>query len=70
MVNLERQQMKFKQGDRVVKVTGDYSIKGTVVAAFETRKGKERYVVDADVPPGLLHIYGPQNLEFIANVES
>jgi len=55
--------MKFKVGDRVVKVTGDYSIIGTIIAAFKTLCGNERYVLEAEVPPGLLHIYGPNNLE-------
>jgi hypothetical protein len=55
--------MKFAVGDRVKKVGGDYSLTGTIVSAFIKLAGQERYVVEADCPKGLLHIYGPNNLE-------
>jgi len=34
--------MKFKVGDRVEKVGGDYSFVGIVVAAFEKLSGADR----------------------------
>jgi hypothetical protein len=41
-----------------------------VVAAFRTLAGAERYVVEhAPAAPGLLHIYGPQNLRPLAEEE-
>ena len=56
--------MKFKVGDRVKKVGGDYKLKGVVVAAFRKKSGAIRYVVEADKPKGLLHIYSGKNLEY------
>lgn len=55
--------MKFKTGDRVIKFGGDYSLTGVIVAAFEKTSGAERYVLEADVPKGLLHIYSENNLQ-------
>lgn len=57
--------LKYKVGDRVVKVGGDYSLTGTIVAAFTKASGAERYVVEADNPKGLLHIYSENNLQII-----
>lgn len=57
--------MKFQVGQRVYKVGGDYTLTGTVMAAFLKKSGHERYVVEADLPSGLLHIYGPSNLEVL-----
>lgn len=54
--------MNFKVGDRVLKTGGSYQAFGTIVAAFKTRDGSERYVFEFDLPPGMLHIFGPQNL--------
>lgn len=54
----------FVVGDRVVKATGDYTLSGEVRASFTTKAGKIRFVVDhGPTAPGLLHIYGPTNLE-------
>jgi hypothetical protein len=53
--------MKFRHGDKVIKVGGDYRFAGTVVAAFEKLSGKPRYVVEDD--RGILHIFGDANLE-------
>jgi len=50
-------------GDRVKKIGGDYSVTGTVVSAFYKASGQMRYVVEADQPRGLLHIYSAANLQ-------
>jgi len=50
----------FCVGDIVEKYTGDYQLIGEVRAAFTTRAGKQRYVVEHY--PGFLHIYGPQQI--------
>ena len=55
--------MKFNVGDRVVKVGGSYQATGTIVSAFTTLSGKERYVFEFDTPNGLLHIFGGHQLE-------
>jgi hypothetical protein len=55
--------MKFKVGDRAMKFGGDYSLTGVIVAAFIKTSGVERYVLEADVPKGLLHIYSENNLQ-------
>ncbi len=55
----------FKVGDKVRKVGGDYTLEGVVVAAFRKTSGKERYVVEADVPAGLLHICSAENLKLL-----
>lgn len=49
-------------GDRVVKPKG-YPFPGMVVATFKTRSGATRHVVESDTSPGLLHIFGPEQLE-------
>jgi hypothetical protein len=54
-------ELKFQQGDLVDKVGGDYSFSGVVVAAFRKLSGKDRYVVEDD--RGVLHVFGPSNLE-------
>lgn len=54
-------QTKFAVGDSVRKVGGDYRFDGIVVAAFQKLSGLWRYVVEDD--RGILHIYGPNNLE-------
>lgn len=55
---------KFKVGDPVYKVTGDYRFPGEVRAVFTTRGGEVRYVVECVVPEvaGMLHIYSEKNL--------
>lgn len=51
-------------GHRVKKVKG-YPFPGVIVAKFYTLAGKERFVVECDVPEvsGILHIYSPEQLE-------
>lgn len=53
---------KFLVGDKVRKVTGEYSFDGTVVSVFLTLNGSERYVVEHDLCH-MLHIFSAGNLE-------
>lgn len=53
--------MKFKIGDQVKKITGDYSFEGTVVSAFTMLNGAERYVVEHS-DCHMLHIFSEKNL--------
>ena len=53
----------FEVGDRVRKVGGSYQANGTVVAAFKTRAGKQRYVFEFDEFAGMLHIFNHEQLE-------
>jgi len=53
----------FEVGARVRKVGGSYQANGTVVAAFKTRAGKQRYVFEFDELPGMLHIFNHEQLE-------
>lgn len=53
----------FEVGDRVHKVGGSYQANGTVVAAFKTRAGKQRYVFEFDEFAGMLHIFNYDQLE-------
>ena len=55
--------MKFQVGDRVRKVDGSYQATGHIVAAFRTRANMERYVFEFLNPKGMLHIFGPGQLE-------
>ncbi len=55
--------IEYSVGQRVQKIGGEYALTGTVVAAFAKLSGTIRYVVEADYPKGLLHIYGPSNLQ-------
>lgn len=48
---------ELKVGDRVEKVGGSYSARGTIVSSFKTRNGLQRYVFEFDKPVGLLHIF-------------
>lgn len=52
---------KFEVGNSVSKVGGDYRFDGIVVSAFTKLSGVWRFVVEDD--RGILHIYGPNNLE-------
>jgi len=56
---------KINEGDRVTKITGDYSFDGTVDAVFAKQDGKTRLVVEDD--RGALHIYSESNLRLIGN---
>lgn len=58
-------EFEFKIDDPVEKIGGDYELSGTVVAAFRKVSGQVRYVVEADSPRGLLHIYSAKNLRLI-----
>ncbi len=53
----------FDVGTRVRKVGGSYEANGTVVSAFKTRAGKQRYVFEFDEPAGMLHIFNHEQLE-------
>jgi hypothetical protein len=52
---------ELKVGDRVKKVSGDYTFEGVVVAAFAKKSGAVRYVVEDD--RGLLFIFNGGQLE-------
>ena len=52
----------FKIGDRVEKYKGGYQAIGTVVSRFVTLNHVVRYVVEYDVPAGLLHIHSDGDL--------
>lgn len=54
---------KLQRGERAAKVGGAYQAEGTIVAAFRTTQGAERYVFEFDSPAGMLLIYGPSQLE-------
>lgn len=56
--------MKFIVGDRVQKVGGSYQATGIVRGAFLNKDGEERYNVDFDLIPGLLHIMSSGQLEY------
>ena len=53
----------WARGQKVEKTTG-YKFPGEVVAAFYTRMGKLRYVIEctADDVEGILHIFRPDQL--------
>ena len=53
----------FDVGSRVRKIGGSYQATGTILAVFITRNGEQRFVFDFDEPPGLLHIFGPAQIE-------
>lgn len=53
---------KLARGNQVWKPKG-YAFEGTVVAAFVTFQGHERYVVESRLSPGLLHIFNPDQIE-------
>ena len=59
--------VEFQIGDYVKKVTGEYHIYGTVVSVFNKLDGATRLVVEHKAEGGgsFLHIYGPNNLEYI-----
>jgi hypothetical protein len=59
--------MRYKVGDKVKKITGDYAFDGTVVAAFSMLNGAERYVVEHD-DCHMLHIFSDKNLALADSV--
>ena len=48
-------------GDKVIKVTGDYTFNGIVVSKFNKLNGIERYVVENK--EGILHIFSDKQLK-------
>lgn len=48
---------------RARKVGGSYQAEGTIVSEFKTLAGKTRYVFEFDYPAGMLHIFGPEQVE-------
>jgi len=52
-------------GTRAKKVGGSYQATGTVVGNFKTTAGEQRYVFEFDEPKGMLHIFGPSQLEAV-----
>ncbi len=60
----------FEVGNRVRKVGGSYEATGTVVAAFKTLSGKQRYVFEFDEFSGMLHIFNHEQLEPLDTDES
>lgn len=61
-------QPKFKVGDRAEKVGGSFQARGTIVAQFYTLEQLERYVFEFEIPAGMLHIYGPSQLEHATGI--
>lgn len=57
----------FGIGDRVMKFTGDYQLRGEVRAVFTTKAGNTRYVVEHE--PGFLHIYSEKNIRHLTSEE-
>ena len=47
----------------VVRKTSGYKFNGEVRAVFKTKVGVERYVVESNDAPGLLHIFNKDQLE-------
>lgn len=56
-------EQKFKVGDKVSKVGGDYRFDGTVRSVFTKESGVIRLVVEDD--RGILHIYSEKNLSIV-----
>ena len=54
---------KFKIGDKVEKISGDYKFEGVVVAIFYKLSGLNRIVVENG--DGILHIFSDKNLRLI-----
>lgn len=48
-------------GDHCIKIGGDYSMEGTIVASFKKLSGKFRYILEDD--RGILHIFSAKQLE-------
>lgn len=55
----------YIKGDRVLKTGGSFEATGTIVAAFNNTSGDARYVMEFDVPPGMLHIYTANQLRVL-----
>ena len=55
--------MKFKVGDPVRKIKGNYQANGEIRAAFVNKAGEPRYVFEFADLPGMLHIFNENQLE-------
>lgn len=55
----------MEAGQRARKVGGSYQADGTIVAAFITTAGLDRFVFEFDTPAGMLHIFNGSQLEAI-----
>lgn len=59
---MSNQKNPLTAGQRAQKVGGSYQATGTVVSAFTTLQGFQRYVFEFDAPAGMLHIFGPEQV--------
>jgi hypothetical protein len=50
------------------KVGGNYEAEGTIVSTFQTLAGKTRHVFEFSNPEGMLHIFGPEQVEIAGAV--
>lgn len=53
---------------RAKKIGGSYQADGVIVSTFETTGGKTRHVFEFDQPAGMLHIFGPEQVEIATPV--
>lgn len=51
---------------RAKKIGGSYQADGTIVSTFATLAGETRHVFEFDQPAGMLHIFGPGQVEIAA----
>ena len=56
------------QASRAKKIGGSYQADGTIVSTFATLAGETRHVFEFDQPAGMLHIFGPGQVEIAASV--
>lgn len=60
---------KIKLGDCVRKVGGELAgVTGVVIGEGMTRRGKKLWLVEFDLIPGLVHVYGTDVLEVIKDL--
>jgi hypothetical protein len=52
-------------GTAALKVGGSYQANGIIVGNFKTTAGEQRYVFEFDEPKGMLHIFGPSQVQAI-----
>jgi hypothetical protein len=62
MRDVTRDPFAFNEGDKVVKLSGDYTFRGVVVSRFHKRSGAPRYIVEND--DGVVHIFSANQLSF------
>jgi len=58
---MNTEEPKYKVGDEVIKLSGDYFFTGEVVSVFKKKRGLMRYVVEN--PDGILHIFSEGQLD-------